>query len=64
VPLTKCPDCGREVSQEAWSCPGCGKPFRSPWGLKPKTLKWGFVVWFVLILAFLSVWQLLNQPKG
>jgi len=25
--LTKCPDCGREVSTAALSCPGCGRPF-------------------------------------
>ena len=24
--LTKCPDCGREVSERAPACPGCGAP--------------------------------------
>jgi zinc-ribbon domain len=24
--LTRCPDCGREVSDEAPSCPDCGRP--------------------------------------
>ncbi len=24
--LTQCPDCGREVSDEAPSCPDCGRP--------------------------------------
>lgn len=27
-PLRKCPSCGRDVSQRAASCPGCGEPFR------------------------------------
>lgn len=28
--LMKCPDCGREVSKKATSCPGCGHPFATP----------------------------------
>lgn len=24
--LTRCPDCGREVSTAAAACPGCGRP--------------------------------------
>lgn len=27
MPLTKCPDCGREVSTVAPACPQCGRPF-------------------------------------
>jgi hypothetical protein len=60
--LTKCSDCEREVSQEAWACPGCGKPFRSPWGIKAKTAKWALGIWIVLIFAFIVLWQVLNQP--
>jgi len=26
MPLVKCPDCGREVSDQAPSCPNCGRP--------------------------------------
>lgn len=26
--LVKCPDCGREVSDVAPTCPGCGRPLR------------------------------------
>ena len=62
MPLKKCPDCGREVSQDAWACPGCGKPFRSPWGINARTLKWGIGLWVVLIAAFAVLWQVLNQP--
>ncbi len=62
--LTKCPDCGKDVSQDAWGCPGCGKPFRSPWGIKLKTVKWAVGIWLVLIFAFIALWQVLNQsPK-
>jgi len=27
--MTKCPDCGREVSTDAASCPQCGKPLKT-----------------------------------
>ena len=61
--LTKCPDCGKEVSQDAWACPGCGKPFRSPLGLlTAKNAKRLFGLWLALIVVFLIVWQVLNQP--
>ncbi|MDQ8731885.1 zinc ribbon domain-containing protein [Bradyrhizobium sp. LHD-71] len=26
--LTRCPDCGREISNQAAVCPGCGRPLR------------------------------------
>ena len=25
--LIKCPECGREISDKAFSCPGCGYPY-------------------------------------
>jgi len=28
VPLIKCPVCGKEISDEAIACPGCGHPVR------------------------------------
>ena len=28
MPLTNCPDCGKQVSPAALSCPGCGRPMR------------------------------------
>ena len=27
--LMACPDCGRQVSDQALACPQCGRPFRS-----------------------------------
>lgn len=31
--LTQCPECGKEVSDQAFNCPGCGYP------LKPSEVK-------------------------
>lgn len=28
MPLQPCPDCGRDVSTEALSCPQCGRPMK------------------------------------
>ena len=28
--LTTCPDCGRQLSDRAYACPGCGHPLRPP----------------------------------
>lgn len=33
--LMKCPECGREVSTSALSCPGCGYPLQSMHPRKP-----------------------------
>lgn len=29
MPLTQCPDCGRNVSTSAVQCPGCGRPLNT-----------------------------------
>jgi hypothetical protein len=58
--LTKCPDCGREVSQDAWACPGCGKPFRSL-RIGGKIFKSAALLWLVLIVAFIVIRQLLGR---
>ena len=34
MPLTNCPECGRQVSTEAESCPQCGHPLRAAEGPK------------------------------
>jgi len=31
--LTKCKDCGREMSKRAKVCPGCGAPNRGQYGI-------------------------------
>ncbi len=28
--LVKCPDCGKELSDQAVSCPNCGRPITTP----------------------------------
>ncbi len=57
MPLTKCPECGRYVSDEAGKCPGCGAPIRKPVGVaaavkrdRPGRLRTLFVVVPVLAL--------------
>jgi len=30
MPLIDCPDCGKKVSSEAPTCPGCGRPLKTP----------------------------------
>jgi hypothetical protein len=32
MPLVKCPECGREVSDRARRCSSCGYPFKTAWG--------------------------------
>ena len=26
--LVPCPDCGNQISSEAWACPKCGRPLK------------------------------------
>jgi predicted amidophosphoribosyltransferase len=58
MPLMECPDCSNSISTEAYVCPKCGRPT----GKRP-TLKWKKVVilWAVLVVAFLVIWQVLNN---
>jgi hypothetical protein len=30
MPLIECPDCHRQISSEAPTCPGCGRPMKAP----------------------------------
>lgn len=47
--LTRCPACGRDVSTQATSCPGCGQP---QW--KEKKTKWWLWIPMGLIAAFFT----------
>lgn len=63
--LTNCPDCGNEISTEAYVCVKCGRPTgRKP---PPPQLfnKRTLILWAVLVLAFLAIWLFLNPepPK-
>lgn len=57
--LTKCGECGREVSTEAAACPGCGAPIKPP---QPQTNKPGCLgqllrgTLFALLLIIGVVW--------
>lgn len=35
--LVRCPECGREVSQQAVACPGCGHPLQAAPGPQPQS---------------------------
>lgn len=56
--LTPCPDCGGEMSTEALVCPKCGRPNKA---IQKRFGKRVLVLWVLLIVAFLGVWQLLNR---
>lgn len=58
--LIKCPECGKEISDEATSCPNCGHPMRkmeasAPPLNQPKKKKHG------CLIAVLVLWLLLLQ---
>ncbi|HEX6767353.1 MAG TPA: hypothetical protein VF103_17765 [Polyangiaceae bacterium] len=57
--LTQCPDCGNSISTEAFVCPKCGRPT----GKRPSVfnVKRTLILWAVLIVAFLAIWQFLNN---
>ena len=59
MPLTNCPDCGNDISTEAYVCPKCGRPT----GRRPKyPLKRFAILWTLLIVVFFALWQFLS-PK-
>jgi transposase-like protein len=59
MPLINCPDCGNEISDEAYVCPKCGRPT----GKRPKyPLKRLALLWLALIAVFLAIWTFL-PPK-
>ena len=55
--LLSCPDCSSQISDLAWACPKCGRPMRSPMRYFGKR---ALILWAVLIVAFLVIWQLMN----
>ena len=58
MPLTDCPDCGNPISTEAFVCPKCGRPTGKQQRLEKKRVRTVLVLWVVLVLAFVLVWQL------
>ena len=56
--LVRCPDCGNEISTEAYVCPKCGRPT----GKRPKyQIKRFATHWMVLIVAFWAIWTFLSR---
>lgn len=52
--LVKCPECGVEVSNEAFDCPKCGKQLRKPKrGFFGKLCLWSFYLYNVLMVVWL-----------
>jgi hypothetical protein len=50
--LIKCPDCGKEFSDQAAACPNCGRPNAPP---KPETAEPSFRVWGCLLIVILFI---------
>jgi len=59
--LTTCPDCQHELSTEAFACPKCGRPTGKQQKLAKKKIVRVLILWGVLVLAFLGIWQVLNH---
>lgn len=47
--LIKCPECGKEISNEAKECPHCGKQLKKPW-----YKSWVFWVIIAVIIFFVA----------
>ncbi|MCA9598266.1 MAG: zinc-ribbon domain-containing protein [Myxococcales bacterium] len=57
--LVDCPECGKPISSEAYTCPKCGYPTE-----RHKKAQGGWKraigLWFALIVLFLLTWQLIS----
>lgn len=46
--MIKCPECGRDISDAASACPGCGAPVRKAGCMvrfeRPRAIIWGVAV--------------------
>jgi len=61
--IFKCKDCGKEVSDKAVACPGCGRMF-TPEEKKAGVKKQRMVLWLLASLALISVlWGLLSELR-
>lgn len=52
--LVKCPECGTEVSSEAYKCPKCGKALRKlKRGIFGKLCLWSFYGWNIICVLWI-----------
>ena len=49
--LINCPECGKEISDEAKSCPNCGKPLKVKREIKINKKKLGIVIGIIVVLT-------------
>ncbi|HEY2406391.1 MAG TPA: hypothetical protein VGI10_10335 [Polyangiaceae bacterium] len=61
--LVACPDCDREISTEAYMCPGCGRPTGKQRKMAKGWLLRAVGMWFVLVIFFLVIWQFMSPGK-
>ena len=52
--LVKCPECGEDISTEAFKCPKCGKTLRKrKRSFMGKLFKWLFILFNILMVVWL-----------
>jgi predicted amidophosphoribosyltransferase len=62
--LTECPDCGKDISNEAFVCPKCGRPTGKQAAVARRANR-NLLIWVVVLtfaLASYQAWQRLG-PK-
>ncbi|MBQ3265218.1 MAG: zinc-ribbon domain-containing protein [Ruminococcus sp.] len=63
--LIKCPECGKEISNEAKACPHCGKPIpREKGKLFYKSINFWIVMAAVLLVAIMVIFFIVQYNKG
>ena len=66
MPLIKCPECGKQISDRAPACPSCACPIK-PITIEATGKKWkGLQLIFALLFAIAFIWTLasLSSPES
>lgn len=53
--LINCPECGKEISDEAKTCPNCGKPLRKPKEKKKINKKAVIIISAIIVIGIIVV---------